>query len=198
ARVYNKWTLTWFDPSLEKQAAEALLDPPIQAQLLAQHQDSPATQLAAQDAGKLGIAYNADMNDSAPRATLTAPVWNWVIHNETAVRGVCLSTWMLAGKANIPYDFKYWMGSFQNDTVRLAPLNTAALANHPRKEQIQKLYEDEVSAFKAGQKSFETIFTGPIKDNEGQVRIAGKPDIAALYDQRGQWFVENVVGSATP
>jgi basic membrane lipoprotein Med (substrate-binding protein (PBP1-ABC) superfamily) len=29
-------------------------------------------------------------------------------------------------------------------------------------------------------------------------RIAGKPEIAALYDERGQWFVENVVGSPTP
>jgi basic membrane protein A len=138
------------------------------------------------------------MSDQAPRASLTAPVWNWAVHNKYAIRGVCLGTWMLQGKANIPFDFKYWMGSFQDDTVQLAPLNVAALANHPRKEQIQKLYNDEVAAFKAGQKSFETIFTGPIKDNQGQVRISGKPEIGALYDERGQWFVENIVGSTTP
>jgi hypothetical protein len=33
----------------------------------------------------------------------------------------------------------------------------------------------EVAAFIAGQQSFQTIFTGPLKDNEGKVRIAGKP-----------------------
>ena len=90
------------------------------------------------------------------------------------------------------------MGSFKDGTVSVAPLNMQPLANHPRKDQIQKLYNDEVAAFHSGQKSFETVFTGPIKDNTGQVKIDGKPDVPALYDERGQWFVENVVGSATP
>jgi hypothetical protein len=92
------------------------------------------------------------------------------------------------------------MGSMKDGTVALAPLNTTPLANHPRKEQIQKLYTDELAAFHSGQKNFETVFTGPIKDNTGQTRIeaGSKPDIAALYDQRGQWFVENIVGSPTP
>jgi hypothetical protein len=74
----------------------------------------------------------------------------------------------------------------------------AVLANPPRKEQIQKLFKDEEAAFKAGQESFESVFTGPIKDNTGQVRIKGKPEIGALYDERARWFVENVVGSADP
>ena len=33
---------------------------------------------------------------------------------------------------------------------------------------------------------------------KGKVQIEGKPDVAALYDERGQWFVDNVVGSPTP
>ncbi|HLZ31678.1 MAG TPA: hypothetical protein VKV73_30520 [Chloroflexota bacterium] len=53
----------------------SLLEPSAQAELLAQHQDSPATQLVAQEAGKLGTGYDAVINDNAPRATLTAPVW---------------------------------------------------------------------------------------------------------------------------
>jgi basic membrane protein A len=197
AKVHNKWTLTWFDPNLEKQAAESLLEPPIRAQLLSQHQDSPATQLAAQEAGKFGIAYDADMNDQAPKATLTSAVWNWTVHNKPTIEAVCTGKWTQGGKVTIPQEYRNWMGSMKDGTVGVAPLNVPALANHPRKEQIQKLYTDELAAFKSGQKSFETIFTGPIRDNTGQVRIEGKPDIAALYDDRGQWFVENVVGSAT-
>ncbi len=73
AKVYNKWTLTRFDPNLERQAAESLLDPPVNAALLSQHQDSPATLLAAQAAGKFGIGYGADMSDLAPKAALTSP-----------------------------------------------------------------------------------------------------------------------------
>jgi basic membrane protein A len=198
AKVYNKWTLTWFDPNLEKQAAESLLEAPTRAALLSQHQDSPAAQLAAQDAGKLGIAYDADMNDQAPKATLTSAVWNWTVQNKPTIQGVCTGAWIKDGKVSIPQEYKNWFGSMKDGTVQLAPLNTSALASHPRKDQIQKLYTDEIAAFKGGQKSFMSVFTGPIKDNTGQVRIEGKPDVGALYDERGQWFVENVVGSTTP
>jgi basic membrane protein A len=198
AKVTNKWTLTWFDPNLEKQAAESLLEPPVKAQVLSQHQDSPATQLAAQDAGKFGIAYDADMNDQAPKATLTSAVWDWSVHNKPTIEAVCTGKWTKDGKITVPSEYKNWTGSFKDGTVGVAPLNTAALANHPRKDQVQKLYSDEVAAFKSGQKNFETIFTGPIKDNTGTVRIEGKPEIAALYDERGQWFVDNIVGSPTP
>jgi basic membrane protein A len=198
ARVYNKWTLTWFDPQLEKSAAESLLEPPIKADLLSQHQDSPSAQLAAQDAGKLGIAYDADMNDNAPRATLTSPVWNWTVHNEPTIQAACSGAWSQAGKVTIPQQYRNWMGSLRDGTVGVAPLNMQPLANNPRKEQIQKLYNDELAAFRSGQKSFESIFSGPIKDNTGQVKIDAKPDVSALYDERGQWFVQNVVGSPTP
>jgi basic membrane protein A and related proteins len=198
AKVYNKWTLNWFDPTLEKQAAESLLQPPIDAALLTQHQDSPATQIAAQEAGKFGIAYDADMSDQAPKATLTSPVWDWTVHNKPTIQAVCSGTWTQNGKVTIPAEYKNWMGSLKDGTVQLAPLNTTALANHPRKDQIEQLYSDEIAAFKSGQKSFETVFTGPIKDNSGMLRIEGKPDVAALYDERGQWFVDNVVGSPTP
>jgi len=198
ARVHNRWTLTWFDPNLEKQAAEALLEPPVRAALLSQHQDSPATQIAAQDAGKYGIAYDADMNDSAPRATLTSAVWDWRVHNQPTITAACSGAWARDGKVTIPAEYRNWMGSFKDGTVQVAPLNVAALANHPRKDQIQKLYSEEVAAFRSGQKTFASVFTGPIKDNAGQVRIEGSPDVAALYDERGQWFVENIIGSPTP
>jgi basic membrane protein A and related proteins len=198
AKVYNKWTLTWFDPKLEKDAAESLLEPPTSAALLAQHQDSSATQLAAQDAGKLGIAYDADQNDVAPKATLTAPIWHWEVQNKPTIQGVCSGAWTRDGKVTLPTEYKNWMGSTKDGTVDLAPLNTQPLANNPRKDDIQKLYESEKAAFKAGQKNFETVFTGPIKDNTGAVKIESKPDVAALYDDRGQWFVENVVGSPHP
>ncbi|MGI9148752.1 MAG: BMP family ABC transporter substrate-binding protein [Chloroflexota bacterium] len=199
ARVHNRWTLTRFDPNLERQAAQSLLDAPVNASLLSQHQDSPVTQLTAQDAGKFGIGFGVDMSDAAPNASLTAPTWNWTGYYKYTIQRTCPGgTWLFGGKANPPWDYRYWMGSFQAGTVQAAPLNMAALANHPRKDQILRLYTDEVAAFRTGQKSFESIFTGPIKDNEGKVRIQGKPEIGALYDERGLWFVANVQGSPKP
>jgi basic membrane protein A and related proteins len=69
------WTKTWYDPATEKEAAKSLLD--VGADVIAQHQDSPGPQEAAQEAGAYAIGYNSDMTAFAPKAHLVAPVWNW-------------------------------------------------------------------------------------------------------------------------
>jgi basic membrane protein A len=199
ARIINKWTLSRFDRDTERQAAQSLLEQPFKVSLLGQHEDSPATQFAAQDAGKFSMGYGFDMSVSAPKASLTSPVWNWTEYYKYTMKPSCPGGgWMVGGKANPPPCCRYWMGSFKDGTVDLAPLNLNGLASHPRKFEIWQLYEDEVAAFKAGRRSIESIFAGPIKDNQGTLRISGKPDIGALYDDRAKWFVQNVVGSATP
>src|SRR6266542_1925675 len=93
AKVRNRWTLTWFDRKLCKEAAESLLDNPVRAALITQHQDSPSAQLAAQAAGKWGIAYDADMNEIAPKATLTSAVGNWTVHNKPTIEAACGAKW---------------------------------------------------------------------------------------------------------
>ena len=76
ATVEVVWTFTWFGPEAETQAANALLE--TGADVLAQHQDSPATGIAAEAAGAKWISYNtAYGQDAAPEAFLTAPVWDW-------------------------------------------------------------------------------------------------------------------------
>ena len=59
------WTKTWYDPATEKEAAKSLLD--IGADVIAQHQDSPGPQEAAQEKGVCSIGYNSDMSAFAPR-----------------------------------------------------------------------------------------------------------------------------------
>ncbi len=69
------WSNTWYDPAQEKEAAESLLN--ARADVIAQHQDSPAAVQAAAAAGKYAVGYNSDMSKFGPKAFLTAPVWNW-------------------------------------------------------------------------------------------------------------------------
>ena len=70
------WTFTWFGPEAETQAANALLETGVD--VLAQHQDSPSTGIAAEAAGAKWISYNtAYGQDAAPGAFVTAPVWDW-------------------------------------------------------------------------------------------------------------------------
>lgn len=198
AKIHNRWTLTWFDPKLEKDAAEATLAAPVNAQLVSQHQDSTAPQVAAQAAGKLGIAYHADMNEAAPQATLTSATWDWSVHNRPTIEAACSGAWSQGGQVTIPDEFKNWNGSFKDGTVGVAPLNEAAIANHPRRADIKAAYDAEVAAFKSGEKSMVSIFTGPISDNTGKVQIQDAPDIGKLYDDNGMWFASNVVGSTKP
>jgi basic membrane protein A len=47
------WTKTWYDPATEKEAAKSLLD--VGADVIAQHQDSPGPQEAAQEKGVYSV-----------------------------------------------------------------------------------------------------------------------------------------------
>ena len=75
AQVEVIWTSTWFDPVVEGDSAQALLDKG--ADVIAMHQDSTAAGEKAEAAGARWVSYNSDMSAFAPNAFLTAPVWNW-------------------------------------------------------------------------------------------------------------------------
>lgn len=69
------FTNEWYNVTLENQAATALIA--AGADVLGQHADSAATQLAAETAGKYAVGYNTDMSAAAPAANLCSAVWNW-------------------------------------------------------------------------------------------------------------------------
>ena len=52
ATVYVKYTNTWYDPTIERQTADALID--MGCDVIAQHQDSTMPQVAAQEKGVWG------------------------------------------------------------------------------------------------------------------------------------------------
>ncbi len=56
AEVRVVWTQTWFDPGVERDAADSLLD--VGADVLTMHQDAPATMQAAEARGAYVIGYN--------------------------------------------------------------------------------------------------------------------------------------------
>ncbi|MDJ0498022.1 MAG: BMP family ABC transporter substrate-binding protein [Acidimicrobiia bacterium] len=74
AVVEVAWTSTWFDPGVEGNFAQSLIDNG--ADVLTMHQDSTAPGQAITDAGGTFIGYHSDMSAQVD-AYLTAPVWNW-------------------------------------------------------------------------------------------------------------------------
>ncbi len=151
AEVKVVWTQTWFDPGIERDAADSLLD--VGADVLAMHQDAPATLQAAEARGAYVIGYNSDMRSFAPNAFLTAPVWNWGALYTRLATEVSTGTWKST---------QIWDG-MKEGLVELAPFNAKVPA------EVQTLVTGKAAAIKAG--TFHP-FTGPIKDQAGNEVVA--------------------------
>lgn len=80
------FTNTWYDVTLEGQAAQALIDGG--ADVIGQHADSAATQTTAEAAGVYSVGYNTDMSVAAPGSNLCSVVWNWEPAYEHFIQGV--------------------------------------------------------------------------------------------------------------
>ena len=173
AKVKVIWTNTWYDPAKEKEAAKSLLD--VGADVVAQHQDSPGPQEAAQEKGVYSIGYNTDMSRFAPKSHLTAPVWNWAPYYAKVVEQVQTGAWKAGAD---------WPGLAEG-VVDLAPFGP----------MVPKPVQDKVMAKKAEIISGkEKIFVGPIRDQQGAVRyaegvVAPDQDLLSMG-----WFVQGVVG----
>ncbi len=174
AQVRVVWTKTWYDPATEKEAAKSLLD--VGADVITQHQDSPAAQEAAQEKGVYSIGYDSDMSKFAPKAHLTAPIWNWAPLYKKLVKEVRQGTWKSES---------LWPG-IEEGIVGLSPFGAMV----PQK--VRTMVQAKKKAIASGKAK---IFVGPIKDQKGKVRIAaGKA--APDKDLLGMtWFVQGVVGT---
>lgn len=168
------WTKTWYDPATEKEAAKSLLD--VGADVIAQHQDSPGPQEAAQEKGVYSIGYNSDMSAFAPKAHLTAPVWNWGPYYVSVVQRVQDGTWE-SGAA--------WLG-METGIVDLAPYGPMV------PEEIREMVAAKRAEIIKGDAA---VFSGPIKDQAGNIKIeeGASADDQTLLGMT--WFVEGVIGT---
>ena len=85
ATVYVKNLNNWADEVNEKAYAEELISS-FGCGVVSQHCDSAQPQIAAQNANVFGCGYNSDMTPDAPKAHLTAAVWNWNVYYATAIK----------------------------------------------------------------------------------------------------------------
>lgn len=174
AQVRVVWTKTWYDPATEKEAAKSLLD--VGADVIAQHQDSPGPQEAAQEKGVYSIGYNSDMSAFAPKSHLCAPVWNWGPYYKEVVDAV----------RNGTFEPKpVWYG-MEHGIVDLSPMSDMVPGD------VQKAVLAKKEAITSGQMQ---VFMGPVKDQTGAVRIPdGKiPEDGELLGM--DYFVQGVIGT---
>lgn len=175
ATVEVKWTNSWFDPTGEKQAAVELLNSG--CDVLGQHCDSAGPVVAAQEKGAWAVGYNADALSKGPDAYLTAPLWDWGIYYTEQVQKIIDGTWKSEN---------YWGHGHMNEgIVKLDKLS--ANCAEGTEEAIQKAQEEIDNG--------KHVFAGPLKDNEGNVKVQEGVTMTDEEMLSMDWFVEGVIGS---
>lgn len=91
AEVKVVWLNTWFDPTLERDAAMTLFNQNVD--VIAFHTASTAVMAAAQERGKLAIAYHSDMRKIAPDAQILAVTHQWGAYYTQRARAVLDGSW---------------------------------------------------------------------------------------------------------
>ena len=91
AQVKVVWLNAWFDPPREREAALSLFNQ--DADVIAFHTASTAVMAAAQERGKLAVAYHSDMRFAAPDAQLLAVTHHWGDYYTRRAREVLDGSW---------------------------------------------------------------------------------------------------------
>ena len=94
ATVKVVWLGAWFDPPREREAAMTLFNQGVE--VMAFHTGSTAVMSAAQERGKLAIAYHSDMRQVAPDAQLLAITHQWGGYYTGRARAVLGGRWKSA------------------------------------------------------------------------------------------------------
>ncbi len=175
ARIIVKYTNSWYDVTLERQTAEALLD--LGCDVLAQHCDTTMPMIAAEARGAYGVGYNAIINpdEAGYNAWMTAPVWDWSAIVIDEVKAVMAGSWTAQ---NLFYGLKEGL-------VSLAPLTSAA------PEGAQELIDAATAKILSGEWD---VFTGPIYDNAGNLVVAEGETVnfTANFADEMNWLLDNV------
>ncbi|MEE4254453.1 MAG: BMP family ABC transporter substrate-binding protein, partial [Desulfuromusa sp.] len=174
ATVKVIWTQTWFNPGLEKDAADSLLD--VGADVLSMHQDTPATLQAAEERGMFAIGNDSDMRQFAPNAFLTAPIWDWGVLYKYFATEVHNGTWK-------PEEI--WWG-METGVVKLAPLSDKVPQN------VQTLVAEKQQALMEHKMQ---VFTGPIKNQAGEVVLPAGKTFSDKELLSMNFFIEGVQGT---
>lgn len=145
------WLNTWFDPSRERDAAMTLFDQGVD--VIAFHTASTAVMAAAQERGKLAVAYHSDMRAVAPDAQIVAVTHQWGAYDTARARAVLDGTWK---SDNV------W-GGVKEGMIRLEGFGPK-VPRTVREEVLAR--ERDIASGKL------KPFAGPIMDNEGHLVLA--------------------------
>jgi len=144
--------------------------------VIAQHQDTPFPQQAAEEKGAYSVGYNTDMREFAPDAVLTSPIWHWEEYYIPTVESIIAGTW----ESN-----QYW-GALDDGIVGLSDFGPMV------PEDVIEIVNQKKQAIIDGE--FD-VFDGPIRDQDGNVVVAEGSSMTDEEMLSMDWFVFGVQGT---
>jgi basic membrane protein A len=166
---------SWYDPPKEAAATETMIN--LGADIITTHTDSPGPLQILEQKGLFGFGQGADMSQFAPHAHLTAIEDIWGPYYTERAQAVIDGSW----KSSDTWD------GFKEGTVVISPYNASVPADvKAEADKIQAGYKDG---------SFD-IFTGPIYDTEGTLKVKEGEHIAIGDLATMDWFVKGVETAA--
>lgn len=176
AQVKVLWLNAWFDPPREREAAMALMNEG--ADVLSFQVASTAVMGAAQERGKMAIAFHSDMRKAGPQAQLLAVTHQWGGYDTARVRALQKGEWKSQDT---------W-GGVREGMIRVdsfGPRVPKAVRMEVQQRQ-DEMAHGKLHPFHAG--------TAPIRDNQGQVRIPAGSTLDDATILQMNWLAEGVVG----
>lgn len=176
AQVRVIWLNNWFDPPRERDAAMTLFNQDVD--VVAFQVASTAVMQAAQERGKMAIAFHSDMRKVAPDAQLLAVTHRWGKYYEQRANAVLNGSWK-------SQDF--W-GGVKDGMVGVEGFGPK-LSKAARDEVLmreQQMAKGQLAPFAAGKQ--------PVCDNQGVVRIPAGTSLTDLQILEMNWLAEGVVG----
>ena len=162
---------SWFDPPKEAAATETLIN--LGCDVVTTHTDSPGPLQILEQKGLFGFGQGADMSSFAPTAHLTAIEDIWGPYYVERAKAVLDGSWKSADT---------WDG-MKEGTVVIAPYNASLPAD------VAALADAVQAGYKDGTYD---IFTGPIYDQAGTLKVK-EGEVMALADLAViDWFVKGV------
>lgn len=144
----------WYNPSLEGQAAQSLIDSG--CDVISHHADSTAGATTCEENGVFFIPYNSDMGAVAKDAVLTSVRWDTSGYLIMAVQAV------MDGKTEeIPVDYT---GTLEDGMVYLGEINYDLLDSDTA-AAVKVAVDSDSEAFRTGEKN---VFVGPLYNQEGE------------------------------
>jgi simple sugar transport system substrate-binding protein len=169
----------WFNPPREREAAMSLMNQG--AEVLSFHTGSSAVMVAAQERGKLAVAYHSDMRKVAPDAQVVAVTHLWGDHYTRRVRAVLDGSWK---SGNV------W-GGVKEGMIRVEGFGAKVPATVQTEVQARQsdMANGKLAVFAGGKVG--------LNDNEGKLQVAPGQvlDDAAILGMN--WFVDGVIGKTS-